>query len=130
MPMRSHLALRPEFLACSICNELVELETSKVDEIGQPVHEQCYLQKISLKRSIRPPPTAPDVKYNDNPLSRAIITFLNSANARAVTNFCPDCGSQLERRKCTFFYAGQTWETRLSICLDCDSNTQVPPHDA
>jgi hypothetical protein len=42
MPIRSQLALRPRFLTCSICNELVELETAKTDEIGKSVDEECY----------------------------------------------------------------------------------------
>jgi hypothetical protein len=54
MPMRSHLALRPKFLTCSICNEAVELETAKIDAAGKPVHEECYVQKIG-GRTVRPP---------------------------------------------------------------------------
>jgi hypothetical protein len=53
MPLHSPLAHRSSF-SCSICNEFVELETARVDEFGQPVHEECYVQKISLKTSIRP----------------------------------------------------------------------------
>ncbi len=124
MPMRSHLALRPKFLTCSICNELVELETAKIDEDGKPTHEECYVQKVILKRSIRPPPEA----GKDPPVSQSIVTFLDSKNAHTVTNCCPVCGSPLEYRQCTFFYAGRTWEFPLAICLDCDP--AVPSCDA
>jgi hypothetical protein len=55
MPMRSHLAFRPKFLTCSICNEAVELETAKIDEAGKPVHEECYVQKIGGNKTVRPP---------------------------------------------------------------------------
>ncbi len=42
---------------CAICNEPVELETSKTDENGKAVHEDCYARKIRLKE-ITPPPKA------------------------------------------------------------------------
>jgi len=31
---------------CAICQQPVRLETAKTDEIGQPVHEDCYLQRL------------------------------------------------------------------------------------
>jgi hypothetical protein len=130
MPMRSNFALRLKFLTCSLCNEFIELETTNVDEIGNPVHEECHVQKVCLKKPIRPPPGALDARCNNNPLSQSIVRFLNSAEAHPITNSCPVCGSQLEHRKFTFFYAGQTWEIQLAICLDCDPISPVPPHDA
>ena len=132
VPIHSNLALRPDFSTCSICNELVELETTKIDESGNPVHEECYLQKVSLKWAIRPPPTAVDanISVNHTPLSRAIVAFLSSANNRPLINFCPDCGSQLEHRECSFFYSGQTWEIQLPVCLNCHPISHVPPHAA
>jgi hypothetical protein len=129
MPLRSNLAHRPRFRLCSICNEFVELETAKIDEIGNPVHEECYVSKVSL-RSIRPPPEALDAKDDDNLVLQKIVTFLNSAEARAITNSCPVCESQIELRKCTFFYAEQTWEIQIPVCLYCDPFAEVPPHDA
>lgn len=116
MPLHSNLAPRRRFFSCSICREFVELETSNVDEMGLPVHEECYFQKVSLKKSIRPPPET----------SQAIITFLDSANAHTIANSCPVCGSQLEHRIFTFFYAGRSWEIPCAICLDC--KTPDYPH--
>jgi hypothetical protein len=55
MPIRSNLAFRPKFLVCSICNDAVELETAKIDEVGRPVHEDCYVEKISVNKAARPP---------------------------------------------------------------------------
>jgi hypothetical protein len=130
VPIHSNLARRPEFFTCSICNESVELETTKIDESGKPVHEECYLQKVSLKWSIRPPPTAVDAHFNHTPLSQAIVAFLNSANTRPLTNLCPDCGSQLEHGEYSFFYRGQTWEILLPICLNCHPISDFPPHAA
>jgi hypothetical protein len=130
MPMRSNFALRHKFLICSICNEFIELETANIDEIGSPVHQECNVQKVCLKKPIRPPPEALESHCNDNPISQSIVRFLNSAEAHPIPNSCPVCGSQLEHRKCTFFYAGQTWEIQLTICLDCDPISPVPPHDA
>ena len=35
--------------SCRICNDPVLLETSKTDEYGQAVHEECYVLNLSLK---------------------------------------------------------------------------------
>ena len=40
-----------------ICNEPVELKTSKTDENGKTVHEDCYVRRMRLKE-ITPPPKA------------------------------------------------------------------------
>jgi recombinational DNA repair protein (RecF pathway) len=122
--------LRPNFFSCTICGESVELETTKIDEGGKPVHEECYLRQVSLKWSIRPPPTAVDANFNQTPLSRAILALLNSASSRPLANSCPDCGSPLEHRQCSFFYRGQTWEIQLPICFNCHPMSDVPPDDA
>jgi hypothetical protein len=127
MPIHSYLAPRRRFFSCCICNEFVELETAKIDEFGQPVHEECYMQKIILKRSIRPPPKASDAI---RPGSQAIINFLTTEQAHLVTNFCPVCGSRLEHRKSIFFFEGKTWEIPLSVCLDCEEITNSSPFDA
>jgi hypothetical protein len=37
---------RPE---CGLCKESVKLEESMVDECGQPVHEDCYVSKVTRK---------------------------------------------------------------------------------
>lgn len=34
---------------CPICNEPVSLETSKTDEDGQAIHEECYAEKVCTK---------------------------------------------------------------------------------
>ena len=39
----------PKLPICPICSEGVELEISKTDEDGKPIHEECYLIKIGLK---------------------------------------------------------------------------------
>jgi hypothetical protein len=36
-----------DFLLCSLCNKPVELTTTKVDENGRPVHEECYVQSLT-----------------------------------------------------------------------------------
>jgi hypothetical protein len=43
-----------DHLICSICNEPIRLETSKTDENGQSVHEDCYIQR--LLASLNDPP--------------------------------------------------------------------------
>jgi hypothetical protein len=42
---------------CSICNQPVELETAKMGEDGNLVHEDCYVRRARLKE-ITPPPKA------------------------------------------------------------------------
>ena len=44
-------ALKPRFPVCPICNEAVELQTSKADEFGRAVHEECYVPKMTLRHS-------------------------------------------------------------------------------
>ena len=39
--------------ACAICNKPVPLETAKIDEDGQTVHEQCYVLKIKSEQVVR-----------------------------------------------------------------------------
>jgi hypothetical protein len=130
MPMHSNLAPGSRCFSCCICNEFVELENAKADEIGRPVHEDCYVQMISHRNSGLPPPKTLDSESNRKSPSKAIITFLNSIEAQPVMNFCPVCGSQLEHRNLTFFFEGQSRTARLSICLDCHPLIDVPPHDA
>jgi hypothetical protein len=35
-------------LVCPVCNRAVTLETSKTDEHGRAVHEDCYLREVNL----------------------------------------------------------------------------------
>ncbi len=39
---------------CSICGQPVKLETSKTDEFGHAVHEECYILKVALHRATEP----------------------------------------------------------------------------
>ena len=41
---------KPSDLKCAICNKPVAIETAKTDDDGQAVHEECYLQRIRMKR--------------------------------------------------------------------------------
>jgi len=31
---------------CSICGKPIALEAAKTDEVGQAIHEECYLLKV------------------------------------------------------------------------------------
>jgi hypothetical protein len=45
---------RPAHLpTCSVCSGPVSLETSKTDEHGKAVHEDCYVLKITLLRVLK-----------------------------------------------------------------------------
>ncbi len=78
MPLRSNLAFKSEFPTCSICNEPVELETTKSNEIGEPIHEECYALEISLGEATRPLPETreEDPRWIDDPLTGTIIESL------------------------------------------------------
>jgi hypothetical protein len=39
---------------CSLCDKPVLLETSKTDEYGKAVHEECYALKMRLKATTTP----------------------------------------------------------------------------
>ena len=132
MPMRSNLAFRPAFLNCSICNEAVELETAKIDEVGKPVHEECYVEKISVNKAARPPTRSVNVpKDIDSLPPQEIVEFLDSVCILSTSNYCPDCGSRLEYCHATVFYKGQDWEFPLRVCVKCYSIIRVvPSHDA
>jgi hypothetical protein len=42
-------------IRCSLCNRPVPLESSKTDENGKTVHEECYVLEQRLKRATTPP---------------------------------------------------------------------------
>jgi hypothetical protein len=37
-------------LICSVCGKRVNVQTSKTDESGQAVHEECYVEKIQREQ--------------------------------------------------------------------------------
>jgi hypothetical protein len=39
---------------CWICGNKVSLEKCKIDEHGQPVHEDCYIAKIAFQNGNTP----------------------------------------------------------------------------
>jgi hypothetical protein len=47
----------PPFPLCSLCKLPVVLESSKTDEDGKPVHEECYVINISLLKKLPPKST-------------------------------------------------------------------------
>ncbi len=46
---------------CALCERPVQLETSKADEFGRAVHEECYVLKISSRLQVFPPSVATGV---------------------------------------------------------------------
>jgi hypothetical protein len=36
---------------CAICDRPIDLTTTKTNDIGQPVHEECYTLMEALKRA-------------------------------------------------------------------------------
>ena len=50
----------PDLPICSICGKPVVLTTSNVDEFLKPVHEGCYLNKVSSRRTTTQPEPLPE----------------------------------------------------------------------
>jgi hypothetical protein len=68
---------------------------------------------------------------SENLISKALIEFLNTTSTHWAANACPDCGSTLEYRNCTFFFEGQTWEIPLPFCVTCHPIPHVSlPYEA
>jgi hypothetical protein len=56
-PLDQRFTTRPEVPQppvhlCSICGQPTTLELDKVDEDGQPMHEACYLMKLTYRRPL------------------------------------------------------------------------------
>jgi uncharacterized protein with PIN domain len=131
MPIRSNLAARRAFPLCPICKEPIELGTTKLNETGEPVHEECYVLDNRLKRAaISLASSEENTGAFESSLPHAIIEFLNDASTHLATSQCPACGSELEYQDCTFIYEGQTWEVPLPICIICHPRQQLPADDA
>jgi len=41
-------------LRCTICEQPIPIETAKTDDNGHPIHEECYLLRVRLKRATDP----------------------------------------------------------------------------
>jgi hypothetical protein len=113
MPIRSNR--RSNLLACSVCNQLVELETTMIDESGKPVHEECYVRRVRANML----PIRGDPNRKDKSNAQRVVEFLNSAT-HPVKEFCFVCGSPLEHHEVRFFYKDGTWEIPLRRCPTCD----------
>jgi hypothetical protein len=66
--------------SCCICNTAVSLETSKTDEHGQAVHEECYVLKVGSTAEF-----AGDARYTRSPANRAALyEVCNAATAEPL----------------------------------------------
>lgn len=41
---------------CQLCRKPVSLERARINEMGKPVHEECYLQAIRANKPEQPLP--------------------------------------------------------------------------
>jgi hypothetical protein len=41
-------------IVCELCKKPVLLEKARINELGKPVHEQCYVQSIRTGKPMRP----------------------------------------------------------------------------
>jgi hypothetical protein len=49
-------------LTCWICGKALSLESCKIDEHGQPVHEECYVAVVRLRSGSRQQASHPTVR--------------------------------------------------------------------
>jgi len=52
---------------CTICRKVIPLEDSKVSEDGQPMHEECYVTKLTVSRHLPGPRQATSGSKNAEP---------------------------------------------------------------
>jgi hypothetical protein len=38
---------------CQLCEKPVPLEIARINELGKPVHEECYLQAIRIAKPMK-----------------------------------------------------------------------------
>ena len=38
---------------CQLCEKPVPLESARINELGKPVHEECYLQVIRIPKPVK-----------------------------------------------------------------------------
>lgn len=53
----------PLFLCC-LCGDAVDLRTAKTDEYGKAIHEDCYVQRMRMKRGMLRPSRNPSSEAN------------------------------------------------------------------
>jgi hypothetical protein len=94
-------------LACIVCNEPLQLESCIVDQVGDPAHEGCYLNRLGV------------AKVGTD--TQEILDFLTASSTRSIPAICPNCGSSLEQHTAKFFWAGRAREVPLMSCPKCSA---------
>lgn len=61
-PSQRCFVTTPTSLNCSICNQPVDLETTKTDDYGNAVHEECYVM-LCVSKTTTPHTTDREVKW-------------------------------------------------------------------
>jgi hypothetical protein len=79
MPNRPTLS----FPICPLCNEPVELETTKTNEDEEAIHEECYVNSLTAPKSNRPKPRA----------AENLPRFFNARSHRSRSKFSCLVGS-------------------------------------
>lgn len=59
---------------CWICGKNVDLNSCKIDEYGEAVHEACYVARIALENGTRKAPVSVTVavRFKDDPTKRPL----------------------------------------------------------
>jgi hypothetical protein len=91
-------------IRCTICRDPVDLNIDRcADEMGSPVHERCYIRRLTSARATHVAEKLIDTLANQPPVS-----------------FCRDCGAPLRYGSVTFLLQdGQTRSIPLPICKNC-----------
>jgi hypothetical protein len=98
--------------SCVLCREAVDLRTDlNADENGQPVHEDCYVNRLG---ALRPNQTSAE-------------QLLDMLSAQSIALRCLKCGLPLLHADVTFLsQSGKSWVIPLPVCAKCNPNDVAP----
>jgi hypothetical protein len=92
-------------IRCTICRDPVDLNIDLcADETGSPIHERCYVNRLTNTRATR----------------AAAEKLLDTLARQPTISFCRDCGAPLLYGNATFLLQdGKTRSIPLPICKNC-----------
>jgi hypothetical protein len=108
---------------CIICRQPVNVEQCKTDQLGRPVHENCYVSPLAIAEAAKEPclrkQPAPRMDFDMSPLLRAVPN-------------CWICGKPVRLENCKIDEHGQAvhedcYAMRLKLEGTC-AHTPEQPH--
>lgn len=93
-------------IRCAICTDPVDLNIDLcADESGAPVHEGCYVERLTAVR----------------PSQNCVERLLEMLSAQPSSLYCAKCHAPLLQVNATFFMErGESWMIPLPVCKNCN----------